>query len=274
MNRILLPTLLLLMAQTCRAQVYWDNRVYERHFLFEIKQIDEFIERFNDEPSSFLRRHINHYFPKVKVTRSLLLPALFDTTTATVNEPDLEAFVKQVTDRKHPSYLNFERRGWYAEAICAVRYRHREIDLSVLLEVRSMPGSSTEWAIFAVRCPQLRPYPGKLILPPPQDSSRFFSPMCHATNFMCLADIFDEPDDVQDFLAPAYRSDDQTRAFLHALLGKEITYLGVRTVRYHFQQVRGWEFTVENIERNDSYLSGWLICNLHKQNLPSPSTAK
>jgi hypothetical protein len=255
------------------ANFYSENRLYERHFLLEVKQIDEFIERFNDEPSSFLRRHIHHYYPNVNVTRSLLLPALFDTATAAVREPDLEAFVKQVTNRKHPNYLNFERRGWYAEAVCAVRYRHREINLSVLMEVRPMPGPSTEWVIFAARCPELRPYPGKLVLPEPTDSSRFFSPMCHATNFMCLADVFDEPGDIRDFLAPSFRGDEQTCAFLHAVLNKDITYLGVRTVRYHFQQVKGWEFTVEDIERRNSYLSGWLICSLRKQDLPSPSTA-
>ena len=46
------------------SQVYSNNGgAKEKHFIYEVKEIDEFIERFNDDPGSFIRsvykaRHI------------------------------------------------------------------------------------------------------------------------------------------------------------------------------------------------------------------------
>jgi hypothetical protein len=51
--------------------------------------------------------------------------------------------------------------------------------------------------------------------------------------------------------------------FIQALEKGELEYVQVNKVTYHFLQVKGWAFTVQQFVRQDKN-SGWLISKLTK----------
>ena len=250
---------------SAKAQVFRDNAVFnERHFLFEVKQIDEFIERFNDDRNSFLRTNIKRYYPRTIINRPILIRALFDSKNNRISDSDRESFIAAVNDSHHPWFLSFNQGDWYAEAICHLRYRNKDIDVSALLKVVTTQGTACKWMIYAVHSKLIAPYSGSVSLPVCKDPTRFLSPMCHATNFICLGGIFDNIACIDDYLDKSFMKDPESLSFLHALLNKEIAFQYVSSVRYHFLQVKKWSFMVENFDRKDSYNAGWLISGLEK----------
>ena len=61
------------------SQVYSNNDgAKEKHFIYEVKEIDEFFERFNDEPNSFLRGVYKARHVKFNIDRQRLIRSLFN----------------------------------------------------------------------------------------------------------------------------------------------------------------------------------------------------
>lgn len=256
------------MAQRYRAGLTFNDR----YFLLEVKQIDEFIERFNDDRNSFLRNNIRKYYPRMVITRPLLLKTLFDSKSNQISSKDIENFVAAVNNSRHPEFLYFNKGTWYAEAICRLRYKEKDIEASALLKVVGAAGASSKWMICAVHSKAIEKYNGSISVPVSGDTNRFLSPMCHATNFICLGNAFGDLANIRDYLDKSFTGDPESISFLHALMKREITFQYVETVRYHFLQIREWAFIVENFNRKDSYNSGWLISSLKQCSRDDPKT--
>jgi len=248
------------------AQILRSNsRFDERHFLFEVKQIDEFFERFNDDRNSFLRRKAKKYYPKLIINRPLLIKTLFDIHNKRISLADKKRFIETANDQDHPSFLNYYNDGWFAEAVCLVKYRGEFINISVLLKVNSTPDLCAKWMIYEVHSKYIDRNNERITKYQTNDSSRFISPMGHATNFVCLAGVFEDVDHIKEYFDNNFYSDSESVAFYHALTNKEISFQYVKYVRYHFFQVKGWSFTVDEFDRRSTLNSGWLISDLRRR---------
>ena len=71
--------LMLAHAPRCAAQFFSsDDKVKDEIFLHEVKNIDEFIERFNDEKSSFIRKEYKEANKPYNFSRKEIIMCLFN----------------------------------------------------------------------------------------------------------------------------------------------------------------------------------------------------
>ncbi|MEJ0082407.1 MAG: hypothetical protein WDM78_15980 [Puia sp.] len=82
----------------------------DKHFIYEVKEIDEFFERFNDAPNSFLRGVYKARHIKFNIDRQRLIRSLFNDENKSLDSIMMNKFVSEVTKKKKPIYLDFLRR--------------------------------------------------------------------------------------------------------------------------------------------------------------------
>ena len=86
----------------CHAQFFSNYNPNEEYFNYEVKLVDEFIERFNNDSSTFLRKVYTKRGKPFKVTRSIILVSLFDleNKSFTDKNSEVKAFLNDVLDTK------------------------------------------------------------------------------------------------------------------------------------------------------------------------------
>lgn len=236
-----------------------DNR--EKLFAFEVKQIDEFIERFNDDSTSFIRNYIRTHYPEVRVDRPTLVRNLVDRSKKDWNQAELDTFFEQVLDTASPARLTFYSPDWFAEAFCACTYEGKPAEAVVLLKVSTDSTGGSKWIVSDAWCKEV-PTPAKVSLKDlPVPGTKFLNPISHTTNFIGLARAFRDKGHIRDYLDMNFMSSPRSLAFLKALLDGRLQYGYVKGIRYHFLDVDGWAFTVSYFQRETSN-SGWLISGL------------
>src|ERR1700748_764492 len=96
------------------AQVFSNNDGAEdKHFIYEVKEIDEFFERFNDAPNSFLRGIYKSRHIKFNIDRQQLIRSLFNDDNKSLDSLIKAQFITDVTRKKKPLYINFYGGNWY-----------------------------------------------------------------------------------------------------------------------------------------------------------------
>jgi hypothetical protein len=243
------------------------NFFEERKFLFEVKQIDEFFERFNDEKRSFIRQNIGKYYPNVRIDRLSLLNTLFDNSSAGVVATSRRQFVQTISQHQPPYLIDFYEPGWYAEVICSFVVGNRVVNGNVVLRIETDSSMGSRWVISRIRCDQIRKVPGAtaLSLKASFNPDRFLSPMSHATNFSGLSRAFDDRKNIGSYIGQEFLSDSTSMAFMQVYLSdKNMRFDFVKSVQYYFQQVPGWLFIVSSCNKENSINTGWLITELKR----------
>ena len=87
--------------------------------------------------------------------------------------------------------------------------------------------------------------------------------MSHATNFISLSRALRDKKNLPDYLDADFLSYPSSKSFVRALLKNQLEYLYVKNIRYHFLQIDGWIFTVNDYPRKSIH-SGWLVSSLQK----------
>lgn len=256
---------IILFANKAKAQESGGNTIFdERRFLFEVKQIDEFFERFNNDKNSFIRRNIGKYYKGIKIDRPGLLRTLFDNGSKRIVAANKNQFIETVTNQHHPTYIEFYEPGWWAEATCLFTYNGKPVSAKVLLKVMTDSSRGSKWVISNVQCSQLKKYAGKVSLPAAADPTKFLSPMSHATNFQGLSRAFDDSRFIRSYISDEMISDNASNSFLYALIKKQLGFQQVSSVQYYFMQVSGWKFIVASCIKNKSVNTGWLVTDIQR----------
>lgn len=255
---------LVFLASTARGQDAGTPGFFEeRKFLFEVKQIDEFFERFNDEKKSFLRQNIGRYYPNVTIDRIALLNTLFDNTRVGSGSLYKKQFVQAVSQHQPPYFLNFYDQGWYAEVGCVFLSSQRSISATVILRIDSDSTGGSRWVISAIRPDRIPRRPGKPVLQARMSTVHFLSPMSHTTNFSGLYRAFEDRENMGCYIGSELTTDTVSVAFLQEFLTqKSIRFEYVKSVQYFFSQVPGWRFVVSACAKEKSINTGWLITEL------------
>src|SRR5687768_9024225 len=74
------------------AQTVESNSNRERNFAFEVKQIDEFFERFNYEKNSLIVSYVKLNYPGITIDRESLVQGLFNRQNKNWIKTDLDTF--------------------------------------------------------------------------------------------------------------------------------------------------------------------------------------
>ncbi len=122
----------------------------EKHFVYEVKEIDEFFERFNDERGSFIRGVYKAHHVKFNISRQRLIRSLFNYENMLKDSVLIDKFVSEVTKKKKPIYLDYYGDDWYAELTCKFRYNASVIVIPVIVKMEMVQNKGSKWMIVAV----------------------------------------------------------------------------------------------------------------------------
>jgi hypothetical protein len=243
-------------------QVYSNNDgAKEKHFTAEVKEIDEFFERFNDDPNSYIRTVYKHHHVKFNISRRRLIRSLFNYETKSWNSSTINKFVSEVTNKQKPVYINFYQNNWYAELTCKFIYNGAPIVIPVIMQIEMAPNKGSKWMIVAVGSSNLK---SKIIVTEMAQSkikTKCLSPTSHGTNFVSLKRAFSDKENLSSYFETTNIKRSHMLEFYNAVLNHDIKFLHVIKVKYHFLLADNWVFTVENFPR-ETINSGWLINRL------------
>lgn len=249
MVRILIPLLLLsgpaLYGQSIKS---WA----EDAFVFKVKQIDEFIDRFNHAPHTLAVRQ------NTGLTHREDLFSLFDQEREDWDYPLIEAFTGEVLARSGQRILDFYDPLWYAELECTFLYRGAPQTFTLILQNQTAPNGGSRWVIVSI----LERLDGLFCQDIPEAASmaRYLHPMSHASNFAELEGALSDKENLQNFFDPWNQGMDFL-AFKHGLKDGSIQYKNSGRLSYHFLQLENWIFTLDYFPRKQPN-AGWLISNL------------
>jgi hypothetical protein len=240
----------------------------EKHFIYEVKQIDEFFERFNNDTASFIKGVYKSYKVKYNLDRPKLIKSLFNYETKAWDPATINLFVTAAMQVQMPNRYNFYGDDWFAEANCKFKYNATTIEIPVILKIITDDTKRSKWAIVAVKENFLKASPAAALpVAGNRRKKRFIDPSSHGNNFVELEKDLDDKDNLEDYFDPAFFSRKNAGAVYDALSSKKLKLLYVRDIKYHFLQVDQYIFTVEYFHRS-ALNAGWLINSLRTASRP------
>jgi hypothetical protein len=246
------------------SQVYSNNDdAKEKHFIYEVKEIDEFFERFNDDPRSFIRGVYKARHTKFNIDRQRLIRSLFNYENMSWDSDIMDKFISEVTKKKKPIYLDFYGGDWYAELTCKFKYNSSSIVIPVIMKIEKTPNKGSKWMIVAVGSSTLKSKMGLTEMAQSKIKTKFISPTSHGTNFVSLKRAFEDKENLSSYFESSYFNRSHMLEFYNAILNNEIDFLDVIKIKYHFLLAYKWIFTVENFPR-EALNSGWLINHIQR----------
>ena len=241
------------------SQVISNNEnAQEKHFVYEVKEMDEFFERFNDEKGSFIRGVYKAHHVKFNIPRRLLIRSLFNDENMLKDSVMINKFISDVTKKKKPIYLDYYGDDWYAELTCKFKYNNASIEIPVIMKIEMTQNKGSKWMIVAVGSSNLK---SKIVVTEMAQSkvkTNIISPTSNGTNFVSLKRAFDDKENLSDYFESAHMKRSDMLEFYNAILNRDIDFMDVIRIKYHFLLAGRWIFTVEDFIRKELN-SGWLI---------------
>ncbi len=229
-------------------------------FLWEVKQLDQFIGRFNGEEDLHGKR-LKGRRGNVQQNRGSSLVTLFNQELLKDSAFRIAAneFVSTVLKSNREHTLSFYDRDWYSTVVCSVLYKSKPQAITLTMVSEGNAREGTRWVIAGAEAPFLKKTAEKEVV------HRIIPPTNHELNFPDLVRAFNQDAQYIDEYASTDFRQNQLRALLEAVRKGEVEMQHVQNTTYHFLQVPGWIFTVNFYNRN-SRNSGWLISSLKRVN--------
>ena len=253
MNKLsfVLGLFLLLQTTLVKGQLSPDE---ELNFALEVKQVDEFMERFNFDRSTLLLKYLTKNYPNAKWQRAELIRSLFNSERDNWDTTQIEAFIQQVTDPSKPVALDFYQKDWYAELECEVLFNGKVERPTLLLEIHTEPDLAAKWTIRGVKA--------DFLVLSNKNSMSFLNPISHSTDFMGLRKAMGDTANLPSYAFEEFQPD-LLSIFMYELQNGAMQFKQVNHISYHFLQIDNWVLQVRRHLR-DSRNSGWLIDDLFR----------
>jgi len=255
--------LLLILSSRASGQYFASYNPNEELFKYEVKVIEEFMERFNDDPNSFLRNAYKKENKQYNITKTNLVISLFNLENMSLSaDTALNDFFRQVLSPTPPR-LSFKDSNWYAEAKCVFLYQNRQVELPLIFRIKNMKNEGSKWMIAGIGDTISAHNPLSPIPPKIKGKDNFISTTAHATNFVELHNIFLAGMNPEYFFEPELIVSEKGKAFISLIMSDKIQFQYARSISYHFFEVPGWIFEVQQFERKTRN-NGWLISQVKK----------
>ncbi len=233
----------------------------EANFLYEVKVIDEFIERFNDDRTSFLRQEYLRLNKPINFTRRQLVEYLFEKPVTPTDNLVIK-FVAQVTDSAQPQKLRFNDSNWFAEVMCAFNMNGRHIEVPLVMQVALDTDRSERWLITGIGDSPVFQEGGSAASPiTVKDGKKFIPPSDYATNFLKFHDIFKAGFEGVNYLTPQLLASERGKKFAQLVQSGKLKFEAPGYMRFYFFQIPNYTFIVDRYVRQTTH-SGWLISDL------------
>ena len=243
---------------TLKSQIVDDILGDEGLFYAETKQVNQFFRRFNNEEGSdgvrYYKRDKEYRNPD---SREKYLNMLFDNKNAALTESLRGTFKYDVLQTDSNLFLNFHSGGWFAEVKTLFLYKGEEKFVTFFLELEQ-ENLGYKWVITNV---YFEPF-AEILFDKESDVSKFLHPLSHEIDFMNLIKVFNDQKYIENYTIKTFQADFLT-LFLYEFKQDYFEFKYVEDLKFHFFQIPGWYFEVEQFVRAD-YNSGWLISKLTK----------
>lgn len=240
-----------------------DAGTREKLFVYKVHQLDEFIKRFNDDTTAFIREVYSQYKKRFSVSRTDLVKSLFNYEHKVLTPNMIDSFTRAVTNKRTPLKLDFYREGLFAEANCRFQYNSGEIDIPVILRIAGNAKDGAKWTIAAVGYNELQKNLNISTVTVKNSTKSFINPASNNNNFLELVKAFEDRENLAAYFEQPFFERNYCPEFYYALLHNKIRLLHVKSVTYHVLQVDNWGFTIEYFPRQ-TLNSGWLINSLKR----------
>lgn len=233
------------------------SKANENLFKGRVKQIDEFMARFNMteawDGSEITDRSDTTF-------RKKYLTTLFDNKRFKLSNGNLNAlaseFVNEVVNKDYQ--LRYEDSLWTAEIKCTVKIRNRHENMKLFLHTSRVGNKEYKWVITNAISNIFN------IAVPDSSSNIFISPVEHEIGFIGLLSAGNSIRNVSGYFDNHVYYPDNL-SMLAVLWGNGLLMIeSIDDVLFHFQTIPGYLFTVERVEKRGSYNTGWLITHLTK----------
>lgn len=218
-----------------------------------VKSIDEFMQRFNGD-----ELHPDLDTTKVENVRLRSILTLFDLQQFQVRDSIVAKQLISFADTicKKNVRLDFES-GLYAEAKCTFLFYDKELPINLVFVYEPIQNDMYRWALAGVNGLQ-----ENHIL----DTSRngYFNPTQHEVRFTELSTA---SANLTKYVSN-HKDVDQMSYLLGMLESNQLKYLDCQKVRFHFLQVPGYIFIVDEVNRLSNN-AGYLISSLIKTERPN-----
>ncbi len=257
-HKFSLITLFIIIASTVAAQSFNNFNDDETTLYMMNKQVGQFIHRFNMEEDNFGKTlstsSKNYHNNKVRVK---ILPAMFDKSNPRTSGKLKSFFIDDVTNKRHPSYLNFSDTAWFAEV--SATFNNNGVDENIILFLKVEPENlGSKWVLTNVYNSSF----SKMF--PKRDTAEqkkfFLHPQSHELDFMNLNKPLNDPQHIEYYASANYRPDYLT-LFFYLVKKGNLKFKEINSVKFHFFQIKNWYFELSYFNRNSNN-SGWLISNL------------
>ena len=230
----------------------------DENFAFKVKQIDEFIERFNSAETAQIQQYVREHHALDSLSRTSLVLSLFNQEDTTWDQQNIRMFVSDVLRPSSPATINFYDQGWYVELNCMGRYKGKDEPFTLVLSLEVMKRSrGAKWVIESVSADFLG-------IGRSQDYRRALNPASYGNNFVDLSEALQDTSNIRNYLN-LRRQHSQLLVFLNELHQKNLIFKQINQITYHFLQIDDWIFKVRDFNR-DTPNSGWLISELLRVN--------
>ena len=241
MKRILLSLIsVLCVCPLCIGQTALPDSVWQTEFNFRVKQLDEFMARFNGEEAV-----------DVNVADSLKRPLnllyLFDRIQK------VNAFIDTVISQRNTLY--YEDGGWFAEVGCNCIYKGKKDTITLYLKPEKIEEFQYRWVVIGAK--------GKLLqlIPAKRNRGLDILPNNHEVSFRALSKIAQlGSNNILNYAERDYVPDGLS-AFYALVYADALKIETTGQITYHFLEVPGYVFTVERFNRKGTN-TGWLISRL------------
>jgi hypothetical protein len=258
----LLTIFLICFANSLFAQNY--EKEFETIFAWEVKQVDEFMERFNNKDNTLIKNYKKDGNDAKSFNRERMIKSLFDAQTKSWNFEEINSFIREVSSKS--LLLDFYDRDWYAKVNCSVTWKGSPQKAIIILKLQVNSDSSSKWVISGVSAPFLSNTTfTELDAQKSKDKSLSLNPVSHATDFMNLYKITENGENISNYFSPIEEQNKETKIFMQQCILQNLKIKNVANISYHFLQLNNWIFEVKQLNRQTKN-SGWLITKLIKVN--------
>ena len=236
-------------------------------FAASTKQVNQFFRRFNAEESvdGTIRLYPGDPDYHNVQLRQGFIQILFDNQTSSISKTVKDDFIKTVLSPVYPQYINFHQDGWIAEVEAEFMFKGKRESTTLILKLQP-ERMGYEWVIDAVIFPPFK----NLFNKPIGEAKDFLHPLSHELDFMNLRKAFQDSNLPEAFTESSFKPDYLT-LFLYEMKQNNIRFETVKDVKFHFFQIDGWYFEVNQFNR-PGFNTGWLISNLVKLNIGDKET--
>jgi hypothetical protein len=217
------------------------------------KQVNQFFRRFNAEEAPDGKRWFSDHpdYHSVGI-RKRYIPLLFD-KGAGIPDSLVRAFTNEAVNGKQ--FLSLHGGAFLAEVHSVFSWEGKLDTLQLFLSIQEESVGS-KWVMVAAK--------GMSILTVGQKDSSlvFLHPLSHEIEFMNLFRVFQDAENMHAYVKEDFEPDGLS-VLWYEIQRKRVVFKSVIGVKFHFRQIEGWYFTLEQKLRSEIN-SGWLITGLQR----------